>query len=387
VSAEGPSPRVVIGAPLYGKAAYLREAVGSILAQSYGDFALLLIDDRSPDDTLDVAHELAARDPRVNVILNEERLGMLGNTNRALELARERFPDAEFWALGSDHDVWNPRWLETLVALLERHPTAVAAYPQTQRIDEHGQPYNDKPPWRSDTIAIRPRRQRMHATFRGMVAGDMAYSLFRLRALPAVLYRPVLVPDRLLLTEMSLQGPFVQAEGILWQRRFRGLAELDRQRRAFFLETPPPYTRLPWWLQHFGALVWAYAVRGEAWHAIGRLEGARLAGDYLRLALALRYRRRLARAKRRVRRIQRRVRRIRIPIPGVNLRRVLQRFARRTVNRWGPVVGPWLRRRLHSAECIRVLRPVAIRGTALIDNANAALGVTKPARERAPVVR
>lgn len=370
----------MIGAPLYGKAAYLREAVGSILGQTYEDFALLLIDDRSPDETLDVAHELADYDSRVHVILNEERLGMLGNTNRALELARERFPDAEFWALGSDHDVWNPRWLDTLVGLLERHPTAVAAYPQTQRIDENGRPYNDKPPWRSDTIAIHPRRQRMHATFRGMVAGDMVYSLFRLRALPAVLYRPVLVPDRLLLTEMSLQGPFVQAEGILWQRRFRGLAELDRQRRAFFLEDPPRYTRLPWWLQHVGAFVWAHAVRGEAWPAIGRLEGARLAGDYLGLSMALRYRRRLARAKRRVRRV-------RIPIPGINLRRILRRSTRRTVNRFGPVVGPWLRRRLRAAERIRILRPVATRGAVLIDNANAALGGAKPGRERDPVVR
>jgi glycosyltransferase involved in cell wall biosynthesis len=374
VIVDRPSPRVVIGAPLYGRAVYLREAADSILAQTYRDFALLLIDDRSDDGTLALAQELAEQDPRVHLVVNDERLGLLGNTNKALALARERFPQAEFWALGSDHDVWHPRWLDALVALLERHPEAVAAYPQTQRIDEHGRPYDRKPPRRSATVAIEPRRRRMHAAFSGMVAGDMVYSLFRMRSLPAAFYRPVLVPDRLLLTELSLQGPFVQTPEVLWKRRFRGLAELDRQRRAFFLDAPPPrYTRLPWWLQHAGALAWAHAVRGEGLPAVGRREGARLAGDYLGLAIALHYRRRLARARRRLRRRL---------LPIVNLRKTVRRSRRRAINRFGPAVGSWMRRRLQSAARVPALRPVAARSLLMIDGLNTALGGERTAREQ-----
>ncbi len=375
VIADPPSPRVVIAAPLYGKAAYLREAAGSILAQTHRDLALLLIDDRSQDDTLAVAQELAEQDPRVHVVVNDERLGLLDNTNKALALARQRFPQAEFWALGSDHDVWHPRWLEVLVALLERHPEAVAAYPQTQRIDEHGRPYDSRPPWRSDTIAIRPRRRRMHAAFGGMVAGDMVYGLFRMRALPDAFYRPVLAPDRLLLTELSLQGPFVQAPEVLWKRRFRGLAEFDRQRRAFFVDAPPPrYTRLPWWLQHVGALAWTYTVRGQGRPAVGRGAGARLAGDYLGLALALHYGRPLARAERRLRRRLARAKRL--------LRHRLRRSRRRAISRLGPPVGSWVRRRLHSAARVRALRPLAARGLLMIDGVNTALGGERTAREQ-----
>jgi glycosyltransferase involved in cell wall biosynthesis len=62
---------VVIGAPLYGRAAYLREAAGSILPQIYRDFVLVLIDDRSQDDTLAVARTLAEQDPRVHVVVND----------------------------------------------------------------------------------------------------------------------------------------------------------------------------------------------------------------------------------------------------------------------------------------------------------------------------
>jgi glycosyltransferase involved in cell wall biosynthesis len=293
-------PRAVIGAPLFNHAEHLTAAVESLLAQTFAGFALVLIDDGSTDGTVAVAEELAAGDARVRLVRNERRLGMLANTRRAFELPRALYPDAEFWALGSDHDVWHPRWLETLVGLLDADPGAVLAYPLTRRIDEHGVPYaNGKPPWRFDSRDIADPRLRMRAAFRGMAAGDMIYGLFRMDALAAVgTYRPVLVPDRLLLSELALRGTFAQAETVLWERRFRGLAELERQRRAFFLDAAPRYTYLPWWLQHAGVFAWSYGVEGKgAELGLDRAAGARLAVDYLDVSL----RHRLWRRARRLR--------------------------------------------------------------------------------------
>jgi glycosyltransferase involved in cell wall biosynthesis len=345
------SPRVVIAAPLFNKAAYLGPAVRSLLAQTYTDFALLLIDDRSDDETLPICEAFAAEDARVEVHLNERRLGMLGNTNRSLSLARERFPDAEFWALGSDHDLWEPRWLETLVGLLDAHPDAVLALSQTVRIDEHDTPYDrgGRKPWRSQTLGIDDQLERLRATFRGMVAGDMIYGLFRVSALADVgtLYRPVLVPDRLLLTELSLRGTSVQAPEVLWRRRFRGLADLERQRRSFFLDQVPRYARTPWWVQHTGAFVAAYALRAEGRPGIGRLRGVRLALEYLRLALALRFRRRLLRLRRRVRRYR--------------PRRIVHRGLSRLLARVGPSAGAGGRRMLERMEAFAPTRPLAAR--------------------------
>jgi glycosyltransferase involved in cell wall biosynthesis len=305
MTAERPSPRVVVAAPLFNKAQYLEEAARSLLAQTHGDLVLLLIDDGSTDGTLELCRALAAEDPRVEVHVNPRRLGMLGNTRRAFALARERYPQAEFWALGSDHDVWSPTWLERLVALLDEHPEAVLAYPQTQRIDEQGRPYDAaRAPWRAETRGIREPFARMAAAFRGMVAGDMIYGLFRARVLDSLggVYREVLVPDRLLLSEVALRGEFVQAPEVLWRRRFRGLADLDRQRRAFFLDTAPRHAAWPWWLQHTGALLLVYVVRRSGAPGLGRARGLRVALTYLRLALALRYRRRMARPRRTLRR-------------------------------------------------------------------------------------
>jgi glycosyltransferase involved in cell wall biosynthesis len=304
------SPRVVIAAPLFENAGYLPAAIESLLAQTYEDFALLLIDDRSTDATLELSEAFARRDQRVTVHVNERRLGMLDNTRQAFLLARERFPEAEYWALGSDHDLWEPRWLETLVGQLDANPDAVLAYGLSRRIDGDGLPYaRAKPPWRFDTAGLEELRPRMRAAFRGMVAGDMIYGLFRATALERVgSYRAVLVPDRLLLSEVALRGRFLQSPELLWHRRFRGLADLDRQRRAFWPEGPPAYAALPWWLTHVGLFAWEYAVnRKGADIGVGRAGGARLALDYLEVSVRHRLWRRRRRWKGRFVRVRDRV--------------------------------------------------------------------------------
>jgi hypothetical protein len=290
--------RIVIAAPLYNGGPHVAPAIGSLLAQTHEDFRLLLIDDASSDGTADTARAFATSDPRVELHVNPHRLGMLENTRRAWRLAREHHPEAELWALGSDHDVWHPRWLETLAGLLDADPRAVLAYPLTRRIDADDAPIADRPrPWRCQTAGLADPRDRVRAAYRCMVAGDMVYGLFRVAALDAVgHYRTVLVPDRLLLSELALRGTFVQADEILWSRRFAGLADLDRQRRAFFPGGAPPHTRLPWWVTHAAAAARAYVLAPAP--GVSRREGAAFARELLREGARLRVLRRLQRRRR-----------------------------------------------------------------------------------------
>src|SRR5918999_582092 len=256
-----PGPRVVIAAPIYGQAGHLREALGSLLSQTYEDLALLVVDDCSPDSSATVARELATRDARVELVVNERRLGMLGNTNRAYALARERYPHAEFFALASDHDIWESAWLERLVTALDGHPQAVLAYPLTNRIDAAGRKVIGS--WRFTTEAIDEPRVRLRRALARMVSGDMVYGLLRASALrPDCFYLPVLAPDRLLLSELAMQGEFIQVEEMLWRRRFVGLAALSRQRRAFWPDGGTPITSyLPWWIVHTGIAARRYGPR------------------------------------------------------------------------------------------------------------------------------
>ena len=128
------APRVVIGAPLYNHAAYLPEALESLLTQTQREFRLVCVDDHSTDATGEVVRSYAAHDSRIVYRRNPKRLGMIDNWRHAFDLAMEDSPDAEFFAWASDHDIWHPRWLQALVDVLEQCPDVVLAYPRNRRV-------------------------------------------------------------------------------------------------------------------------------------------------------------------------------------------------------------------------------------------------------------
>ena len=278
-------PRVVFGAILFNHAGELREALESVLGQTFRDFAIILVDDCSTDETPQICAEYAALDPRVTYVANTERLGMIGNSVRAFELARQRYSGAEYFAWASDHDLWHPRWLQQMVDTLDSHPDVVLAYPKNRRIGRAGEILARKP-WAFDTFGITDAWARVNWSVRKMSAGNMVYGLYRVDALAAAgVYRRVLVPDRLLMTELAVLGQFKQVPEVLWYRRWYGrIFSLGRQRANFFPGRRPLYMYLPWWFTHGVVLFWNFAVEGHAAPRLSKSAGARLAIRYLLLS-------------------------------------------------------------------------------------------------------
>ena len=272
------SPRVIIGSPLFNHARDFREAIESILAQTYTDFALVLVDDCSSDATPEIAREYAALDSRVTYVVNARRLGLVDNARRAFEVAREMYPEAEYFAWASDHDLWHLRWLQQLVAALDEHPDVVLAYPQNRRIGAAGEILARKP-WAFDTFGMSNRWARLRKNIHHQSAGNMVYGLYRVGVLArAGVYRRVLVPDRLLMTELALYGQFKQVPEVLWFRRWYGnIFSLGRQRKTFFPGRRPLYAYVPWWISHGFVLFWILTVRGEARPEVSRFAGALVA--------------------------------------------------------------------------------------------------------------
>lgn len=77
--------------PAYNAAPYIAEAIHSILNQTFADFELIVIDDCSTDKTYQIVSELALFDSRIKVIKNAINLGIAGNRNKALSLARGKY--------------------------------------------------------------------------------------------------------------------------------------------------------------------------------------------------------------------------------------------------------------------------------------------------------
>jgi len=111
------TPLVSVVIPAYNAAPFLAEAVHSILAQTYQHLEIIVIDDASTDGTWEVAQRCAEADPRVRIYRNAQNLGIAGNRNRGVTLAR-----GKYLAWQDADDVSMPARLEKQVRLLESHP-------------------------------------------------------------------------------------------------------------------------------------------------------------------------------------------------------------------------------------------------------------------------
>lgn len=123
-------PRVSVILPVHDGEATIREAVGSVLAQTLRNLELIVIDDGSTDGTLDVLRTIP--DHRLQ-ICSTPRSGPAASRNRGVERAAAAtlaFIDAD--------DFWLPGKLEAQLAALERSPEAAVAYCWTDYIDVAG---------------------------------------------------------------------------------------------------------------------------------------------------------------------------------------------------------------------------------------------------------
>ena len=113
------APRVSVLVTAYNREQYLAASIESVLSQSWGDFELIITDDRSTDNTLELARAYAARDSRIRVHANERNLGDYGNRNFAASLAR-----GEFLKFHDSDDVMYPHCLGVMVPALEAESRA-----------------------------------------------------------------------------------------------------------------------------------------------------------------------------------------------------------------------------------------------------------------------
>jgi len=258
--ANGGSPRVVLGMTLYNNARHLPDAAASLLAQSYRNFALVMLDDASSDETPAVVRSVGAGDERITYFRHAERTGMIPTWREVVQIATRDFPSAEYFAWVSDHDRWHPQWLARLVEQLDANPSVVLAYPMTQRMEPDGTPV-EKDVRVFQTVGLSEVSDRWREFCRkGVGSGDMVYGLMRVPALRAAgIFREVMNPDRLLIAELTLQGPIAQVQEPLWVRRRSAVASIARQRTTLIAGPLPAWFAWPPTLQHAYVIAREYA--------------------------------------------------------------------------------------------------------------------------------
>lgn len=127
-------PLVSVLMPVYNAARHLREAVMSVLGQSFSKLELVVVDDGSVDQSSGILHEFARRDSRVR-ILSGAHAGLVSALNRGLEAARGR------WIARMDaDDICTPDRLEAQLAFLRARPEVAVLASYAWYIGDSGRP-------------------------------------------------------------------------------------------------------------------------------------------------------------------------------------------------------------------------------------------------------
>jgi glycosyltransferase involved in cell wall biosynthesis len=121
------SPLVSVVTPVYNGESYLCECIESVLAQTHPHWDYTIVNNCSTDRTLEIAHEYAARDPRVRIWKSKTFVRVEQNYNNAF---RQISPESKYCKVVAADDWLSPGYLEKMVGLAERHPTVgiVGAY-------------------------------------------------------------------------------------------------------------------------------------------------------------------------------------------------------------------------------------------------------------------
>lgn len=110
-------PKVSVLIPSYNYAQYISEAIESVLNQSFKDFELIIIDNKSDDNTIEIVNTYIKKDFRIKLIINDENIGMYRNYNNALLQAKGKY--IKF--LNAD-DKFHHNLLKDFIDILDRYP-------------------------------------------------------------------------------------------------------------------------------------------------------------------------------------------------------------------------------------------------------------------------
>lgn len=124
------SPLVSIITPNYNCVRFIAQTIESVLAQTYTNWEMLIVDDCSTDGSYEIALEYAQKDSRIKVFRNEKNTGAAVSRNRAIEAS-----SGEYVAFLDSDDLWLPEKLERQIVFMQRNDCDFS-FTEYEHIDE-----------------------------------------------------------------------------------------------------------------------------------------------------------------------------------------------------------------------------------------------------------
>jgi glycosyltransferase involved in cell wall biosynthesis len=213
---EANRPMVSIGLPVYNGEAYLRQALDSILAQTYHQFELVISDNASNDRTEMICREYVATDARISYHRQTRNRGVTWNFRQVVLLS-----SAKYFLWTSHDDLLAPDYVERCVAILEQNRNVVLCYPDPLNIDEAGRKFQPGCELKADL-------PRPHQRFRELIGLDHScvalFGMIRADVLKKTsIHGDFADGDRCTLVELALRGDYYRIpEHLFFHREHSG---------------------------------------------------------------------------------------------------------------------------------------------------------------------
>lgn len=200
--------------PVYNGSNFIRDALDSIVTQTFTDFELLVCDNASEDDTREIVQQYAANDSRIELIGNPRNIGASANYNLGFRHGRGKYLK---WC--AHDDTLSPNYLEACIRVMDANPDVALAFGSTLGItgeNEIVRPVGDETPsLESDDPA---ERFRQAVELSGTCFP--IFGVFRRKNLErSTLHRPYYGSDRAVLAEAAIMGKFLRVEEAIFYNR------------------------------------------------------------------------------------------------------------------------------------------------------------------------
>jgi glycosyltransferase involved in cell wall biosynthesis len=205
---------VSIGMAVYNEARWIKQALDSLLAQTFDKFELIISDNASTDETWNILQEYTAKDTRITLYRQPENIGAIENFEFVLAQAA-----GEYFIWASGHDLWSGNLLEVLLKELQDNPRLVLCAPQGVLIDDDNCPimvYDEAIDTRSEQSAA----GRIFVMHRQLKRSNAIYGLHRRDVLLKTLPWPRVVGgDSVILVRIAALGDVLTNPAAQWFRR------------------------------------------------------------------------------------------------------------------------------------------------------------------------
>ncbi len=208
-------PLVGVGMPVYNGEQFLAQTLDSLLAQNHANFEIAISDNASTDRTESICRQYAARDARIRYERQPTNVGSSLNAKHVFDMSR-----GEYFMWACDHDLWEPTFISTCMAVLEQDPGVVLCYPAADWINGDGESVGSVEGF-LDTRGLH-RAARSQVVLWGTPNALPVFGVMRRDAVSRVrLGLSAIAPDMIFLFELSFHGAFARRPEVLFHfRRF-----------------------------------------------------------------------------------------------------------------------------------------------------------------------